>query len=301
MLNQNIGSAPDNYKNGKTVVTPMTQETLERLPNLRAYRCPKLGENYIYADPTHSSWQGSTKSTIEYLAKLRFEKQDISQVPFYRRVKDPSEYPDAPYFHISDFKWRNEIKNYKSGPKHVLSFDPMLVKEKGEQQTERRHTLREGNQALRRLYMEGHEDSSIHCPIIKLNIDTQVKHGVVIHNLIDAHHIVCCDGESIQKGDQDPGKLNTSVDLFIPNASSRAVIEDLMRTILVSRTGHQLIHYWRNSDVTWYKQNGYKLPWALRNKTNYGKWVRRLRQIGYHSFPSYAEWMQTLTLEYHGY
>lgn len=282
-------------------MTAMTQEALERLPNLQAYPCPTHGENYIYADPNHPYWQGNPKDTMEYLAKLRYEKVDISDVPFWRRVKDPSEYA-SPYFHITAFKWRNEFKNLKSGRKHILGFDPMLIKEKGEQQTDRRHTFREGNQALRRLYMTGHEDESIHCPIYpSINIDTQVIDGMLIHNLIDAHHIVCWQGESIQKGDQDPGKLNTSVDLFLPNAASRAVVEDLMRTILVSRTGHQRIHYWRNSDVHWYKARGHKLPWALRNKTNYGKWVRKLRQIGYHSFPSYAEWMETLTLEYHGH
>jgi hypothetical protein len=264
--------------------------------DLEPYAFGKYEEGYIWADPDHETWQGDVDSTLKYLGWMVAQGQSIRDVPFYRSVKNPHDF-EKPFYQISFFKSRKEKDVLKSGEvKWRFTIDPMLKEEKQAQKTGRQRGLRLSNKKFHRMWMMGDVDGRIHCPITGENIDEQVFWEKEIDNVQEQHHIVFRGRESLQKEGEDPGKHNSTTDLSVPSEKSRFVLEDMMRTIFLSPTGHKKVHKFTEGDITYYSTK--QLMWAMRCKTNYNKFIRFVRSFGYDKFPTYEEWYASLTLEH---
>jgi hypothetical protein len=284
------------------MTAPKTLEELKLLKRLKPFTYKGL-EDHIYADPRHHYWSGNAETAIKRLGQLVALGHDISKVPVYRCIKDPLSSP-TPYHHISDFKPRKEFRNNKSGGKWIYSIDPMLKTEKNSQKTERCRDLRTSNREIQRYYHGGDVEKPIHCTIdvqdgVHRLIDSQYWRGIWIANLAEQHHLVCWNKNSLQKEGEDPGKLASTIDFRGVTPKSRLALEDMMRTIFLSRVGHQLVHKKLHSDIDSYDTD--ELPWALRSVWNYNDFTGYLESFGHEPFPSYDDWIETLSLRYHGF
>lgn len=264
---------------------------------LSSFSLEGYGDDHIWADISHPVWRGTSSRTIRLLGKLVSMGRDIGQVPIYRCVKDIDQYC-KPYFQIGHFKPRKEKRFLSNGKMRMIyGIDPMLRSEKRYRSNERAKALRTGNRAIQRKWMMGDPDSVIVCPIEGRQIDRFGFWDREVDNVFQQHHIVFRNGYSIQKEGEDPGKKNSTTDLTTPSEKSRAVIEDMMRTIFLSPTAHTLVHKFPDGDINRYPNN--QLPYALQSKKNYNDFISYLNTYGYIEFPPFKVWREHLTLEYH--
>lgn len=281
------------------MITYKTRDELER-SGLELF--PRIVQNkvlhdHIFADPSHPEWQGCGFSTIQHLAQRRAEGCDISDAPVWQRVVDIE---DELWCQLSHFKPRKEDKLRGGIPYTYYSYDLLLSTQKNKRKNAKERAMRLKNERVRAFYMMGDPDAPLICPIEKTNIGIARRFRNKNQlGLADGHHLVCNGRESTMKEGQDPGKLNSTVDLLnAKDPRARFVIDDLMALTLVSKGGHACIHNYDQSDIDSY--DDHELPWIYRTEDNYYTFTAFLESHGHDYFRSYEDQKKRLTLGYHG-
>lgn len=99
-------------------------------------------------------------------------------------------------------------------------------------------------------------------------------------NIFQLHHIKVNDRKSSTKQGADPSALLLKTKI----RNNRNNIKELMGTVAVDPTNHTLIHRYKNSGLSNYKNHQW--PWCLRSEDNfeYVKRMYKLDDIEYYSF-----------------
>ena len=223
---------------------------------------------------------GNAKSIIGEVVNLKL-LNSVRNLNVYRRCYEAFKMNKVNcYHHVSDFDFRDN--------------EWIIPANKNERSAAIRKSFREKNMPILRMYNTGDPLQKFNCQITGQAIDCARLWGKEF-NLWQQHHFLTLNRESVQKIGPDPYQILRSVDLTMPSVRSRLAIEDMMRTIFLSPSGHAMIHIAEtSSDITNYENA--QLPWALKNQTNWDLMNKYLQGFGHQAFPSYEEWMHDLKL-----
>ena len=185
-----------------------------------------------------------------------------------------------------------EVLSYKTERRFSDPCDPMAIPKMTEEfrvktgieQRARRAKIIERNIADIRLLLNGPS-----APKIVSNVDHDVLESIeftlhmtdrITANIFRLHHIKVVNGTSYTKSHIDPSVMILSSDI----RERPGAIVELMGTIAVSPTDHDLIHRYKNSGLSNYKKHQW--PWCLRTEDNfeYVKRMYKLDDIEYYSF-----------------
>jgi hypothetical protein len=239
------------------------------------------GDAEFYVDMDHHLWQDDLPDTLRLLAK---DSSALSEMVIFRRCASSTKRGEEKvFFPLIEFELKNgKFASSLRAKQNLLNVEKALI-------------YKANNLPILRMYMMGDEGEPIVCPWTDHQIDSLIYGSELPFNIWEQHHFKVVGRTSVQKEGSDPGEILRSTDFNVPSPRSRAAIEDMMRTVFLSPTGHKIVHNrWTNSDITNYLND--QLPWALKCESNYDKFVAYLGTLGYDVFPSYSEWIESLKL-----
>lgn len=239
------------------------------------------GDADWYVDMDNPIWKDDLKETLRYLAT---NPEKINEIEIYQRCSASTKRSELTTFYpLSQYELKdNKFATSLRVKMNLVNLEKALV-------------YKANNLPILRMYMMGDSNEPIRCPWTQQQIDSLMYDGEQPFNIWEQHHFKVINRASVQKEGSDPGEILRSTDFNTPSPRSRLAIEDMMRTVFLSPTGHKIVHNrWNNSDITNYQNH--QLPWALRSESNWNRFITYLMTLGYDTFPSYLDWLTTLHL-----